>query len=297
MNGPVQIKANAKINLTLDITRALPDGYHAIHTVMQSVTLHDTLLLTPARQGVTLAVKHETAEETPVPEDGRNLAVIAAKAFYEAARIPPAVHVDLTKRIPSRAGLGGGSADAAAVLCGLNEMYGFCVPHDILLKIALKIGADVPFCLVGGTMACFNKGEVMAKTEPFSSYVVIAKPSVGVSTAEAFRIFDEKPALTHPDTDLFVYHLMRREHEQAFGAAGNLFEQLCPPPPGESIKNRMRENGAFYASMSGSGSAYFGLFRSFAAASRASDALREDGLPFCCVCRAAAAGAETEKIG
>ena len=287
MTGAVVKNANAKINLTLDLTCTLPDGYHAIHTVMQSVTLHDTVAVSPAASGIELR-----CSDPALPGGEENLAAVAARLFYEAAGLSPAVRIDLTKRIPSRAGLGGGSADAAAVLAILNEMHGFCLSDDILLKIALKIGSDVPFCLVGGTMACFNKGEVMAKIEPFSSFVLVAKPELGISTREAFAKFDSAPPLRHPDTDAVLYCLMRGEQRSAFERAGNLFEQLCPLKQGAAIKNTMRENGAFYAAMSGSGSAFFGLFNDRAAAENAAAALTAAGVPFVNVCRTAERGIE-----
>ena len=273
--------ANAKINLSLDLTGILPDGYHAVNTVMQSVSLCDAVTVEPGETGIRLSC---SAPE--VPTDRRNTAYAAAEAFYAAAGIAPGIHIHIEKRIPSQAGLGGGSADAAAVLRCLNERHGFPLPKETLLKIALGVGADVPFCLLGGTRLCLNKGEVMAKLPPFPAHVVVAKPLAGVSTAAAFKKFDSAPPLRHPKTDDFLFYMMRGDYDAAFACAGNLFEQLTNVPEGDFIKQSMRENGAYYAAMSGSGSAYFGLFRTPEAAARAASALRER-VPFVAVCETA----------
>ncbi len=273
--------ANAKINLSLDLTGILPDGYHAICTVMQSVSLCDTVTLAPGAAGIRLSC---SAPE--VPTDKRNTAFAAAEAFYAAAGLAPCVDIHIEKRVPSQAGLGGGSADAAAVLHCLNERHGFPLGEDTLLRIALGVGADVPFCFLGGTRLCLNKGEVMAKLPPFAAHVVIAKPRAGVSTAAAFRKFDSAPPLRHPKNDDFLFYMMRGDYEAAFACAGNLFEQLTHVPEGDCIKQSMRENGAYYAAMSGSGSAYFGLFCTREAAVRAAGALRET-VPFVAVCETA----------
>lgn len=274
--------ANAKVNLSLDLTGVLPDGYHAICTVMQSVSLCDTVTVRPGEAGVRL-----TCSAPEVPTDRRNTAFAAAEAFYAAAGLDPAIAVHIEKRVPSQAGLGGGSADAAAVLHCLNDLHGCPLREETLLKIALDVGADVPFCFMGGTRLCLNKGEVMAALPPFRAHVVIAKPQTGVSTAAAFQKFDSAPPLCHPKNDDFLFYMARGEYEAAFACAGNLFEQLTHVPEGECIKKSMRENGACYAAMSGSGSAYFGLFREPDAAARAAAALRET-VPFVAVCETTA---------
>ena len=290
-------RANAKINLTLDLTGTLPDGYHAIYTVMQSIDLCDEVTLSlpadgdRARRGFAEGGIRLTCPDPSVPTDRRNTAFAAAEAFFAFLGEAPAVDIHIDKRIPAQAGLGGGSADAAAVLRGLNALYGEPVPEEKLLAIALAVGADVPFCLAGGTRLCLNKGEVMAKLAPFSANLVIAKPDAGVSTAAAFRRFDAAVALDHPRNDDFLFHFARQAYDDAFCCAGNLFEQLTDVPAGAAIKSSMRGSGAYYAAMSGSGSAYFGLFRSAQDAAAAAGRLRAF-VPFVAVCKTAAAGTE-----
>ena len=278
--------ANAKINLSLDLTGVLPDGYHAINTVMQSVSLADTVTVSAGEPGISLS-----CSSPDVPCDEKNTAWKAAARFCEAAGVAPAVRIHIEKRIPSQAGMGGGSADAAAVLAALNEAHGYPLTDAALQGLALQIGADVPFCLAGGTRLCLNKGEIMAALPPFSAAVLIAKPARGVSTAAAFRRFDTAKTLRHPNSDVFLFHLARGETDAAFAAAGNLFEQLTDVPEGEAIKRSMAENGAYYAAMTGSGSAFFGLFRSKTAAENARRAL-EGSVPFTAVCETSEKGVE-----
>lgn len=279
-------KANAKINLSLDLTGILPNGYHAIRTVMQSVTLCDTVHIAEGTPGIRLS-----CDAPCVPTDERNTAFRAAQLFCAAAEIPPAVRIRIEKRIPSQAGLGGGSADAAAVLRGMNEMYGEPLTTSQLLKIAPKIGADVPFALIGGTRLCLNIGEIMADLPHYKTTVLIAKPDVGVSTGAAYEKFDSGVSLHHPDTDRLLYYFSAGDPRAALASAGNVFEQLTQLPEGDGIKTAMLQNGAYFASMSGSGSAYYGLFDSPAAARNAENAL-QTAVPFLSLCETAENGIE-----
>ena len=277
-------KANAKINLSLDLTSVLPNGYHAIRTVMQSVTLCDTLTVSEAAPGILLQ-----CDAPGVPTDARNTAFLAAKYYYEAIGAAPAIKIEIEKRIPSQAGLGGGSADAAAVLDILNELHGMPLNTQELLYIALKIGADVPFALLGGTRYCLNIGELTAALPHVCAHVLIAKPESGVSTAQAYRQFDRGAPLRHPDNDQLLYYFAKREPMAALMYANNVFEQLLTIPEGDAIKRAMTENGAYYTSLSGSGSAYFGLFDSAEAAERAKEAVKTL-VPFAVCCETAREG-------
>ena len=281
-------KANAKINLSLDLTGVLPNGYHAIHTVMQSVTLHDTVILSEGAPGLRLE-----CGGAALPADERNTAFKAARLFFEAVNKEPNLTVRLIKRIPQQAGLGGGSADAAAVLRGLNELHGMPLTDEALSALALKIGADVPFALYGGTRLCLNVGEVTAALPPVRAKVLLAKPAQGVSTAEAYKRFDAGAPLAHPDADRLLFHFARGDARSALEGACNVFEQLLDVPQGKTIKRTLLSQGAFYAAMSGSGSAYFGLFESEEAALRAKTALSAL-VPFAELCETAQEGVETE---
>lgn len=271
--------AFAKINLILDLTGLLPDGYHAISTVMQTVGLCDRVSVDVADCG-----KIEiTCSDRTVPTDSRNTAFKAARLFFEKAGKPYGARIHIEKHIPHEAGLGGGSTDAAAVLRALDEMMPNAVTRDGLFDIALKVGADVPFCLRGGTALCLNKGEVMAPLPFFDAVCVIAKPDVSVSTAGAYAEFDRAENLRHPDVNGFVYHASRGDFRSAFLCASNIFEELTEIGEGVLIKNALNENGAFFSSMTGSGSAYFGLFEDRSSAQAAADSLRRF-VPFVTVC-------------
>lgn len=267
----VRIKAYAKINLTLDLTGILPNKYHGIFTCMQSVSLYDSVTVRTGEKGLKLR-----CSEKYIPCDERNTAYKAAMLFHEAAGIDPECDIYIKKVIPSGAGLAGGSADAAAVLKALNIIYPDRVSHRKLIDIAFMVGADVPFCFVGGTKLCQNIGEVMSSLPPLKCDVLIVKPSERVSTKDAYARFDSAESVSHPDNDSFLFYAARGEYEEAVKYAGNMFENLCDVKAGDKIKSVMYENGAWFSSMSGSGSAYYGLFCSFEDARKCADILRSE---------------------
>ena len=279
-------RANAKINLSLDLTGVLPNGYHAIHTVMQSVSLCDTVSVDTSRSGISLR-----CDAPGVPVNEKNTAFRAAALFYEALGAAPAAVIEIEKRIPSQAGLGGGSADAAAALDILNELHGFPLDTQKLLETALKIGADVPFALLGGTRWCQNIGEITAELPHVPAHVLIAKPEAGVSTALAFQKFDAGAPLRHPDNDTLLYYFAKGAHKEALRHANNVFEQLLEIPEGEEIKRAMAEAGAYFTSLSGSGSAYYGLFDTAEAAERAREKLLTV-VPFVACCETVQKGVQ-----
>ena len=250
-------KACAKINLTLDITSVLPDGYHSIFTVMHTVDLCDTVTVETADDGsVTL-----TCTDKAVPCDERNTAYQAAARFRQAAGLEEGIAIRIKKRIPSQAGLAGGSADAAATLRALDGLFPKRLTEKQLYEIAFSIGADVPFCLAGGAKLCLNKGEIMAELPCLDAFAVLVKPEENVSTKDAYARFDNAPE--------------KGEYKKALAYAANTFENLCDLPCGSAIKSALYAGGAYYAAMSGSGSAFFGLFEKKAAAEQAAKALRQ----------------------
>ncbi len=253
----VKLKAYAKINLTLDLTGILPNKYHGIFTLMQSVGLFDPVTVRTGAKGLSLR-----CSERYIPCDDRNTAYKAARLFYEKAGIEPECEIYIKKVIPSGAGLAGGSADAAAVLKALNIIYPDALNHRDILDIALEVGADVPFCYVGGTKLCQNIGEVMTGLPPLNSNVLIVKPYERVSTKDAYARFDSSEDISHPDNDSFLFYAANGEYREAVKYAGNMFEILSDVTIGKKIKETMYSCGAWFSSMSGSGSAYFGLFDS-----------------------------------
>lgn len=266
----IEEKAFAKINLTLDITAVLPDRYHSIFSVMQTVGLWDRVTAeTAAGGGVTLQCSDES-----LPCDQRNTAFQAAALFLREAEIDGGVAVAVEKKIPSQAGLAGGSADAAAVLRALNRLFPERLSRRQLREIAFRIGADVPFCLEGGARLCLNKGEIMAALPCLNAWAVLVKPAENVSTKTAYERFDHAKDLFHPDNDRFLFYAAAGEYRKALAYACNTFESLCEVPSGAAIKAALYAGGAYYAAMSGSGSAFFGLFEEESPAAAAAEALK-----------------------
>ncbi|MBR3595667.1 MAG: 4-(cytidine 5'-diphospho)-2-C-methyl-D-erythritol kinase [Clostridia bacterium] len=265
----VKLKAYAKINLTLDLTGILPDKYHGIFTCMQSVGLFDGVSVKKGGDGILLR-----CSEKYIPFDERNTAFKAAKLFYEKAGIEPSCEIFIKKVIPSGAGLAGGSADAAAVLKALTGLYPEKLSHRDIMSLALEVGADVPFCYLGGTRLCQNIGEIMSPLPSFFSNVLIVKPFERVSTKDAYARFDTAENILHPDNTSFLYYAAAGEYKEAMKYASNIFEALSDVKSGELIKETMNHSGAWFSSMSGSGSAYYGLFDSKEDAFACADLLR-----------------------
>ncbi len=266
----VKVRAYAKINLTLDLTGILPNKYHGIFTVMQSVGMYDTVTVKTGERGLVLR-----CSEKYIPCDDRNTAFKAARLFYERAEIEPECEIYIKKVIPSGAGLAGGSADAAAVLNALSIIYPEKLTRRDILKIALEVGADVPFCYVGGTKLCQNIGEIMSPLPALFSDVLIVKPYERVSTKDAYMRFDSAENITHPDNNSFLFYAARGEYEEALRFAENMFETLSDVKTGKEIKETMKNCGAWFSSMSGSGSAYYGLFKNTEDAKKCADLLRD----------------------
>lgn len=251
----LRLKAYAKINLILDLTGILPNKYHGIFTLMQSVGLFDTVTVKTGEKGLTLR-----CSEKYIPCDDRNTAFKAARLFYEKAGIEPECEIYIKKVIPSGAGLAGGSADAAAVLKALSMAYPSALSHREIMAVAFSVGADVPFCYVGGTKLCQNIGEVMSALPPLYSDVLIVKPYERVSTKDAYQRFDTAEKISHPDNDSFLFYASKGDYKEAVKYAENMFETLSDVKSGKEIKDTMKSCGAWFSSMSGSGSAYYGLF-------------------------------------
>lgn len=256
----VVVEAPAKINLFLDITGKRADGYHLLHSVMQSIDLSDKIILSRmSGRGIYIS-----CSRARIPCDENNLAHRAASRFLEAFGLKPdfALSIDLEKSIPSQAGLGGGSSDAAAVLVGLNAMFGIHADREALCRVGLPIGADVPFCIMGGTMGVTGIGERLEPLAPMPDCeIVLAKPEQGVDTASAFRAYDalkSRPQI--PGKEALLQSLDTGDLNGLASGMGNVLEAACPVPEVRQLKERMLQAGALGAAMSGSGSAVYGLF-------------------------------------
>lgn len=258
------VDAHAKINLTLDITGKRADGYHLLRMAMQSVSLCDTLTLSRAQSGgIRLACR-----DKEVPMGSENTVFRAAERFFRYCGLNGQnVRIELQKTIPSQAGLGGASADAAAALRALNLLFETGLTLEELCGIGLEVGADVPFCLLGGTLLAEGIGERLAPLPPLPDcWIVLCKPNVSVCTKEAFALADGGEIPYEPHTDRMAAALKTGKLEAVCGALGNHFEAVLRLPEIESLKREMKALGAMGASMTGSGSVVFGLFQQEAGA-------------------------------
>lgn len=266
----MECRACAKLNLYLDITGILPDGYHGLRSVMQSIDLYDTVKVEPAD---TIRL---TVDKKYIPTDERNTAFKAAKAFFEATGIQGGAEISIRKIIPVGAGMAGGSADAAAVLNLLNILYGMPLSAEELSAVALKVGADVPFCLEGGTMLAEGKGEKLTPLPRLAKcFFVVVKPDFSVSTKDAYKMYDEQGG-DCPDVDGILSALKQRNIRQVCASMGNDLERCIASrhPDINEIKDKLLGLGAIGAMMTGSGSAVFGVFEDMAQAQKAADEMR-----------------------
>ncbi len=275
MAKEVIMHANAKINLTLDVTGKRADGYHLVEMVMQSVELGDNVRITRTDEaGIQLIMRG-----CDLPGDESNIAYRAAKALNISGVI-----IEIEKRIPIAAGMAGGSTDAAAVLMGCNLLWELGLSEEELCKIALTLGADVPFCIMGGTMLAEGIGERLsalpAFTMPEGGVILLARPEEAVSTAEVYQRLDSIPKYPHPDTKGMVYALETGDYAGVCARLQNVLEEVTIPmhPVIGRIKEIMGKAGADGVLMSGSGPTVFGLFSSEEAANLALMRIREEKL-------------------
>ncbi len=255
----IKVKAAAKINLLLDLTAALDNGYHSIFTVMQSVGLFDTVTVRENNSGSINVI----CLDPHVPKDENNTVWKASESFFSYTKIEnKGVDIKIEKIIPENAGLAGGSADAAAVIKALDILYNTNLKEKELLFIAEKVGADVPFCFLGGARLCLNKGEITAPLPPFPDYdIIIVKPDQGISTKTAYENFDAAKKIRHPDNYGFLYSASIRDFDSMCAKAANVFEQVVEVHDRVKIKAVMRNFNANLAMMTGSGAAIFGIFK------------------------------------
>lgn len=270
------VKAYAKLNLTLDILRRRNDGYHDMRMVMQSISLHDIVTLRQNDSG-RLSL---SCDMHYLPSDRGNLAYRAAEAFFETAGIMDrGLSIAIEKHIPVCAGLAGGSADAAAVLCALRQLYRPEMSIEALCAIGACIGSDIPYCVFGGTALAEGRGEVLTRLPPMPEcYVVVCKPPFPVSTPEMFGRVQTKKLRRHPDTAGMIRSLEEGELDGILHRIYNVFEEVLPVKYSEvfTIKSRLLDLGALCACMTGAGPAVFALYTEREAAEHAAAVLREE---------------------
>ena len=269
-------EAYAKINLTLDVVGKRDDGYHLLETVMQTVSLCDVVSVNMADDIVI------TCSDERVPVDAKNTCHKAARVFFERTGIAGGVRIDIEKHIPSEAGLGGGSSDAAAALCLLNELYDAKLSYSELEDMAAKVGADVAFCIQGGAAVCRGIGEKMERIALPERWVLLVKPDFGVSTPEAYRLFDENGEVSSYGTKAFLDAL--NSGRNPYECLSNDLETALCNLEIAKIRRELIELGAAASQMTGSGSCVFGVFDNEDTARRAERYMQER-IGFATLCR------------
>ncbi len=270
-------RAYAKINIGLDVLRRRADGYHEVKMIMQTVDIYDELVLERRKQpGIELRM-----DNSELPSGGDNLICRAADLLFREKEITGGVNISLTKRIPIAAGMAGGSADAAAALRGLNELFDMGYSLKELQALGVGLGADIPYCLAGGTMLSEGIGEILTPLPaPPAAHLVIAKPDINVSTAFVYGNLHADRLAWHPDIDGMIVALQKGDLDGITDRLGNVLETVTVKahPVIEQIRELLRKQGAENALMSGSGPTVFGIFKEKETAARAAEAVERGRL-------------------
>lgn len=254
----LKLKAYAKINLGLDVIGVKPNGYHIVKMIMQNIGIYDELTFEKSKEGILL--KMDTLN---LPNDGNNLIYKTTKLMKEEYDIQEGVIIHLKKKIPIAAGMAGGSSDAAAVIKGINQLFGLSLTIDEMCKIGVRIGADVPYCIMGGTALAEGIGEELtALPDAPKATLLVAKPDINVSTKEVYEKLDTMELKFHPDIDGMVQSVLRQDLRGIVERMGNVLEFVtCSQYPViDELKSFMESQGALKAMMSGSGPTVFGVF-------------------------------------
>ena len=274
MNDTVTLKALAKINLGLDVLGRRDNGYHDVRMVMQTIYLYDNVTVEKTEE----AGIHLECNLFYLPVDETNIAYKAAKLLMEEFDIREGVRIVLDKHIPVAAGLAGGSANAAAVLVGMNRLFSLGLSQQELMDRGVSLGADVPYCVMRGTVLAEGIGEVLTPLPPLPKcYVLIAKPGISVSTKTVYEKLDSQEISEHPDIDGILEGLDKQDIYKVASSMGNVLETVTigDYPIIEEIKNVMKEEGALNAMMSGSGPTVFGIFDDKSKARQAQERMRQ----------------------
>ena len=270
----IELQANAKINLTLDVLRKRGDGYHELKMIMQTVSLFDNISIRKTDGNIRLKTNLRY-----LPTDKRNIAYGAAELFLEKAGIKSGLDINIKKTIPVAAGLAGGSTDAATVLVGLNRLFGKFFTEKELLEMGGMLGSDVPFCIRGGCALCEGRGEVLTPMPdlPTTAFLIV-KPPVRVSTAAVYGALQADKITERPDTDGMIAAISRGDREAVAVRMFNVLETVTAKehPEIELIKREMIELGAVGSVMSGSGPTVIGLFTDVKAANDACSMMRKN---------------------
>lgn len=273
----MELRALGKINLGLDVLGRRENGYHDVRMVMQTVYLYDLITLEKKEEpGIELATNLSF-----LPVNENNLAYRAAKLLVDEFQIRAGIRITLEKHIPVAAGMAGGSSNAAAVLYGMNRMFSLGLTEEQLMERGVTLGADVPYCILRGTVLAEGIGEILTPLPPLPRcYILLAKPPVNVSTKMVYEKLDSCQISEHPDIDGLMDGLKNQDLEKVASSMGNVLEKVTIEeyPVIDKIKQVMKENGALNAMMSGSGPTVFGIYRERAKARAAAARIREQKL-------------------
>lgn len=273
----IQMKALAKVNLGLDVIRRREDGYHEVKMIMQTLQLYDRITL---EKRDTCGITMET--NLPfLPVNDQNIAYRAAKMMMDEFQIESGLHIKIDKHIPVAAGMAGGSTDGAAVLYGVNKMFHLGLTKCQLMERGVRLGADVPYCIMRGTVLSEGIGEVLTPVEPMPEcYILVAKPPISVSTKHVYQNLKLDQIEKHPDIDGMINALKAQDLKGVTDRMENVLETVTIPehPEIEQIKKQMMEAGALNAMMSGSGPTVFGIFDDKEQGMKAKEYVREKGL-------------------
>ena len=264
-----------KINITLDVIGKRDDGYHDLQMIMQSVNLYDNIFLKKTKEpGIRLSTNLPW-----LPTDERNLAYTAAKTLLEQYDVKQGVSIELTKSIPVSAGLAGGSTDCAGVLIGIRSLFRLPISNSRLMQIGKELGADVPYCIMRGTVLAEGIGEKLTRLPPFPNcYLVLAKPPISVSTASIFKAYNSEKVQAHPDTEKMISLIKNNDLNGICSNLCNVLESVTieQHPIIADIKEAMLKSNALGALMSGSGPTVFGIFRTHREAVEALKYIRKE---------------------
>lgn len=273
----MKLRAYAKINLGLDVLRRREDGYHDVKMIMQTIQMYDMLEMEKSEQpGI-----HLTTNLSYIPVNENNLVYKAVKLLMDQYRIEEGITISLNKFIPVAAGMAGGSSDAAAALVGVNRMFQLGLTRQQLMELGVKIGADVPYCVMRGTALAEGIGEKLTALPPMPQcYVLIGKPGISVSTKFVYTNLNLGPDTHHPNIDGMIQALQNGDLYGITDRMENVLESVTIPayPVIETIKDHMKAHGAVNAMMSGSGPTVFGIFDDKEKAEYACEKLRESML-------------------
>ena len=274
MERSLELKALAKINLGLDVLGRRENGYHDVRMVMQTIYLYDKVTLNKTEEpGIQLKTNLSY-----LPVDDKNIAYKAAKMLMEEFNIEDGIEIILDKHIPVAAGLAGGSSNAAAVLVGMNRLFQLGLSQQELMDRGVKLGADVPYCVMRGTVLAEGIGEILTPLTPMPKcFVLVAKPGISVSTKTVYEKLDAKEIEDHPDIDGIIEGLDEGDLNKVAASMGNVLERVTIEdyPIIDEIKNVMKEEGALNAMMSGSGPTVFGIFDDKTMAKQAEQKIRQ----------------------